>query len=44
MVVENLLPANFGYAIFVYMYSFIMLMYLGLKVGGARKKFGIKVL
>ncbi|XP_065152212.1 microsomal glutathione S-transferase 3b [Paramisgurnus dabryanus] len=42
MAIENVLPANFGYAIFVYLYSFVMLMYLGLKVGGARKKFGIK--
>lgn len=44
MAIENVLPANFGYAIFVYFYSFVMLMCLGLKVGGARKKFGVKVL
>jgi len=43
MTVENVLPANFGYAIFTYMYSFVMLAYLGLKVGAARKKYKIKV-
>lgn len=43
MTVENLLPANFGYAIFTYLYSFVMLMYLGLQVGSARKKYGVKV-
>lgn len=43
MAIENLLPANFGYAIFTYMYSFVMLSYLALQVGGARKKYGIKV-
>lgn len=42
MTVENLLPANFGYAIFTYLYSFVMLMYLGLQVGSARKKYGVK--
>ncbi len=43
MAIENLLPANFGYAIFTYLYSFVMLMYLGLQVGSARKKYGVKV-
>ncbi|KAG1950521.1 microsomal glutathione S-transferase 3b [Pimephales promelas] len=42
MTVENVLPANFGYAIFTYIYSFVMLSYLGLKVGAARKKYKIK--
>uniref|UniRef100_A0A673L4C3 Microsomal glutathione S-transferase 3b n=1 Tax=Sinocyclocheilus rhinocerous TaxID=307959 RepID=A0A673L4C3_9TELE len=42
MAIENLLPANFGYAIFTYLYSFVMLMYLGVQVGSARKKYGVK--
>nr|BAJ14113.1 microsomal glutathione S-transferase [Danio rerio] len=42
MAIEGVLPANFGYAILVYVYSFVMLMYLGMKVGAARKKFGVK--
>ncbi|XP_077053018.1 microsomal glutathione S-transferase 3b [Siphateles boraxobius] len=42
MAIENVLPGNFGYAIFTYMYSFVMLAYLGLQVGAARKKYGIK--
>lgn len=39
----TVLPSNFGYAIFTYLYSWIMLGYLAVKVGGARKKFDVKV-
>ncbi|XP_056106595.1 microsomal glutathione S-transferase 3b [Rhinichthys klamathensis goyatoka] len=42
MTIENVLPGNFGYAIFTYIYSFVMLAYLGLQVGAARKKYEIK--
>uniref|UniRef100_A0A8C4ZWQ2 Glutathione S-transferase 3, mitochondrial n=1 Tax=Gadus morhua TaxID=8049 RepID=A0A8C4ZWQ2_GADMO len=38
----QVLPANFGYVIFTYLYSWIMLCYLGVKVGGARKKYDVK--
>ncbi|XP_051506771.1 microsomal glutathione S-transferase 3-like [Myxocyprinus asiaticus] len=41
MAIESVLPANFGYAIFTYLYSFGMLSYLAIKVGGARKKYKI---
>ncbi|TRY98326.1 hypothetical protein DNTS_025953 [Danionella cerebrum] len=41
MAVEKLLPDNFGYAIFTYLYSFVMLVYLSLKVGAARKKYKV---
>ncbi|XP_033967472.1 microsomal glutathione S-transferase 3b [Pseudochaenichthys georgianus] len=42
MVMLTVLPSNFGYAIFTYLYSWIMLGYLAVKVGGARKKFDVK--
>lgn len=38
-----MLPANFGFAIFTYLYSWIMLGYLAVKVGAARKKYNVKV-
>lgn len=43
MDVLTVLPSNFGYVIFTYLYSWIMLGYLAVKVGGARKKYGVKV-
>ncbi|XP_029973447.1 microsomal glutathione S-transferase 3b [Salarias fasciatus] len=42
MTVLNLLPSEFGYVILTYLYSWIMLAYLAMKVGGARKKFDVK--
>ncbi|XP_062851839.1 microsomal glutathione S-transferase 3b [Trichomycterus rosablanca] len=42
MEIIDILPANFGYAIFTYLYSWVMLTYLGVKVGGARKKYNVK--
>uniref|UniRef100_A0A3Q3JLP3 Glutathione S-transferase 3, mitochondrial n=1 Tax=Monopterus albus TaxID=43700 RepID=A0A3Q3JLP3_MONAL len=42
MNVLTVLPSNFGYVIFTYLYSWIMLMYLGIKVGAARKKYDVK--
>lgn len=39
----KVLPADFGYVVFIYVYSWIMLMYLGVKVGSARKKYNVKV-
>ncbi|KAK7139785.1 hypothetical protein R3I94_012431 [Phoxinus phoxinus] len=42
MAIENVLPGNFGYAIFTYLYSFVMLAYLGIQVGAARKKYAVK--
>lgn len=38
------LPSSFGYVILTYLYSWIMLTYLGIKVGGARKKYNVKVI
>lgn len=43
MDVLTALPADFGYVIFTYLYSWIMLAYLAVKVGGARKKYNVKV-
>ncbi|KAK1791200.1 hypothetical protein P4O66_013216 [Electrophorus voltai] len=42
MEILDVLPANFGYAILTYLYSFIMLFYLAMKVGAGRKKYGVK--
>ncbi|TST98556.1 Microsomal glutathione S-transferase 3 [Bagarius yarrelli] len=42
MEILDLLPANFGYVILTYFYSWIMLMYLGVNVGRARKKYDVK--
>lgn len=43
MDILDVLPSNFGFAIFTYLYSWIMLGYLAVKVGSARKKFDVKV-
>lgn len=43
MEILDILPANFGYVILTYFYSWIMLTYLGLNVGRARKKYDVKV-
>ncbi|KAG8013559.1 Transmembrane protein 50A [Nibea albiflora] len=38
----TVLPSHFGYVIFTYLYSWIMLAYLAVKVGLARKKYDVK--
>lgn len=43
MAVLAALPSDFGYVIFTYLYSWIMMAYLAVKVGAARKKYGVKV-
>lgn len=43
MDILTVLPSDFGYVIFIYLYSWIMLAYLAVKVGAARKKYGVKV-
>ncbi|KAF4089938.1 hypothetical protein AMELA_G00043930 [Ameiurus melas] len=40
-ILDNL-PANFGYVILTYFYSWVMLTYLGVNVGRARKKYDVK--
>ncbi|XP_053191687.1 microsomal glutathione S-transferase 3b [Scomber japonicus] len=42
MDILTVLPSSFGYVIFTYLYSWFMLAYLGVKVGLARKKYGVK--
>ncbi|KAG7334431.1 hypothetical protein KOW79_002838 [Hemibagrus wyckioides] len=42
MEILDLLPANFGYVILTYFYSWVMLTYLGVNVGRARKKYDVK--
>ncbi|KAF6717949.1 Microsomal glutathione S-transferase 3 [Oryzias melastigma] len=42
MAVLTALPSDFGYVIFTYLYSWIMMAYLAVKVGSARKKYGVK--
>lgn len=44
MGILSLLPSDFGYVIFTYLYSWVMLTYLAVKVGSARKKFDVKVM
>ena len=44
MDVLNMLPSDFGYVILTYLYSWVMLTYLAVKVAFARKKFDIKVI
>ncbi|KAF7656002.1 hypothetical protein LDENG_00047550 [Lucifuga dentata] len=36
------LPSSFGYVIFTYLYSWIMLTVLGVNVGAARKKYNVE--
>ncbi|XP_056151777.1 microsomal glutathione S-transferase 3-like [Lampris incognitus] len=38
----EILPSSFGYVILTFLYSWIMLSYLGVKVGAARKKYDVK--
>ncbi|XP_073526689.1 glutathione S-transferase 3, mitochondrial-like [Phyllobates terribilis] len=40
--IQDILPQDFGYVILTFIYSYVVLMYLGINVGRARKKFGIK--
>ncbi|XP_040280402.1 microsomal glutathione S-transferase 3-like [Bufo bufo] len=40
--IAEILPQHFGYVILTFIYSYVLLMYLGIKVGKARKKYGIK--
>lgn len=42
--INDILPQNFAYVIFTFVYSYVLLMYLGINVGKARKKFGVKVI
>lgn len=44
MGVLSVLPSEFGYVIFTYLYSWVMLAYLAIKVGSARKKYDVKVM
>lgn len=44
MSVLSVLPSDFGYVIFIYLYSWVMLVYLSVKVGAARKKYDVKVM
>lgn len=43
MDILTVLPPSFGYVIFIYLYSWLMLGYLAVKVGAARKKYDVKV-
>lgn len=43
MDILTVLPSSFGYVIFTYLYSWVMLAYLAVKVGAARKKYDVKV-
>ncbi|KAM3932872.1 glutathione S-transferase 3, mitochondrial-like [Leptodactylus fuscus] len=40
--IHELLPQNFAYVILTFIYSYVLLMYLGINVGKARKKYGVK--
>ncbi|KAM5182145.1 glutathione S-transferase 3, mitochondrial-like [Mantella aurantiaca] len=40
--INDILPQNFAYVIFTFVYSYVLLMYLGINVGKARKKYGVK--
>ncbi|KAM4048223.1 glutathione S-transferase 3, mitochondrial-like [Anomaloglossus baeobatrachus] len=40
--IHEILPQDFAYVILVFIYSYVLLMYLGINVGKARKKFGVK--
>ncbi|XP_075706633.1 glutathione S-transferase 3, mitochondrial-like [Rhinoderma darwinii] len=40
--INEILPQSFGYVILTFIYSYVVLMYLGINVGKARKKYGIK--
>ncbi|XP_056413043.1 microsomal glutathione S-transferase 3-like isoform X2 [Hyla sarda] len=40
--IHDILPQNFAYVILTFIYSNVLLMYLGINVGRARKKYGVK--
>ncbi|XP_018413527.1 PREDICTED: microsomal glutathione S-transferase 3-like [Nanorana parkeri] len=40
--IDDILPQNFAYVIFTFVYSYVLIMYLGINVGKARKKYGVK--
>ncbi|XP_030626649.1 microsomal glutathione S-transferase 3b [Chanos chanos] len=42
MDILEILPPNFGFVILTYLYSWVMLTYLGVNVGSARKKYNVK--
>ncbi|XP_023698261.2 microsomal glutathione S-transferase 3b [Paramormyrops kingsleyae] len=42
MELLDVLPVRFGFVILIFVYSLVMLMYLAIKVGAARKKYDIK--
>ena len=42
--VFEMLPADFGWVVLVFVASIFVLQWMGFKVGAARKKFGVKVM
>uniref|UniRef100_A0A3B3S3N7 Glutathione S-transferase 3, mitochondrial n=1 Tax=Paramormyrops kingsleyae TaxID=1676925 RepID=A0A3B3S3N7_9TELE len=42
MELLDVLPERFGFVVLIFVYSLVMLMYLAIKVGAARKKYDIK--
>lgn len=43
MTISDILPQNFAYVILTFIYSYVLMMYLAINVGKARKKYGVKV-
>ncbi|XP_075051452.1 glutathione S-transferase 3, mitochondrial-like [Mixophyes fleayi] len=40
--ISEILPQDFAYVILTFIYSYVLLMYLGINVGKARKKYNVK--
>ncbi|XP_063813244.1 glutathione S-transferase 3, mitochondrial-like [Pseudophryne corroboree] len=40
--IDKILPQDFAYVILTFIYSYVLLMYLGINVGRARKKYNVK--
>ena len=41
--ITEILPQEYGYVVLAVLFSWVVVNWMGFKVGGARKKYGVKV-